>query len=308
MAAPLFFMLGATVLRTVAPAIGRELTKLGAKKVSQKVAQEAGKKVTNVTPNNLGTIRTIARPKSGGGATKTATETAKKTSPKPKFKDLAPSGKPKPKFKDVSEGATKTSPKTGAAAKPKANAAPKPSRTQGRKKKAPELKADPTKAPDAVKARAAANKQAANKKPDIRGDKIQRGLLVAVTAAPLLGDGESKDTAKADTASKSTRAGMSDRKSAAPVKTEKTEQSFGQAFKEAYDKGVGTKFSHKGKDYVAVKDSDVKKAGAGSLRDYLNKKSGKAAKGMYASKNNKGANDYRMGGMLMSVEDRRKMK
>jgi len=286
MAAPLFFMLGATVLRTVAPAIGRELTKLGAKKVSQKVAQEAGKKVTNVTSNNLGTIRTIARPKSGGGATKTATETAKKTSPKT-------SGTPK-----------QAAPKP----KPKADAAPKPSRTQGRKKKAPELKADPKKAPDAVKARAAANKQAANKKPDIRGDKIQRGLLVAVTAAPLLGDGESKDTAKADTASKSTRAGMSDRKSAAPVKTEKTEQSFGQAFKEAYDKGVGTKFSHKGKDYVAVKDSDVKKAGAGSLRDYLNKKAGKAAKGMYASKNNKGANDYRMGGMLMSVEDRRKMK
>jgi len=286
MAAPLFFMLGATVLRTVAPAIGRELTKLGAKKVSQKVAQEAGKKVTNVTSNNLGTIRTIARPKSGGGATKTATETAKKTSPKT-------SGTPK-----------QAAPKP----KPKADAAPKPSRTQGRKKKAPELKADPKKAPDAVKARAAANKQAANKKPDIRGDKIQRGLLVAVTAAPLLGDGESKDTAKADTASKATRAGMSDRKSAAPVKTEKTEQSFGQAFKEAYDKGVGTKFSHKGKDYVAVKDSDVKKAGAGSLRDYLNKKSGKAAKGMYASKNNKGANDYRMGGMLMSVEDRRKMK
>lgn len=281
MAAPLFFMLGATVLRTVVPAIGRELTKLGAKKVSQKVAQEAGKKVTNVTSNNLGTIRTIARPKSGGGATKTATETAKKTSPKT-------SGTPK-----------QAAPKP----KPKADAAPKPSRTQGRKKKAPELKADPKKAPDTVKARAAANK-----KPDIRGDKIQRGLLVAVTAAPLLGDGESKDTAKADTASKSTKSGMSDRKSAAPVKTEKPEQSFGQAFKEAYDKGVGTKFSHKGKDYVAVKDSDVKKAGAKSLRDYLNKKSGKAAKGMYASKNNKGANDYRMGGMLMSVEDRRKMK
>lgn len=281
MAAPLFFMLGATVLRTVVPAIGRELTKLGAKKVSQKVAQEAGKKVTNVTSNNLGTIRTIARPKSGGGATKTATETAKKTSPKT-------SGTPK-----------QAAPKP----KPKADAAPKPSRTQGRKKKAPELKADPKKAPDTVKARAAANK-----KPDIRGDKIQRGLLVAVTAAPLLGDGESKDTAKADTASKSTKSGMSDRKSAAPVKTEKPEQSFGQAFKEAYDKGVGTKFSHKGKDYVAVKDSDVKKAGAESLRDYLNKKSGKAAKGMYASKNNKGANDYRMGGMLMSVEDRRKMK
>jgi hypothetical protein len=87
----------------------------------------------------------------------------------------------------------------------------------------------------------------------------------------------------------------------------KKEETFGQAFKKAYAKGVGTKFSHGGKDYVAVKDSDVKKAGAESLRDYLNKKAGKA-KGGYASKNNKGANDYRMGGMLMSVQDRRRMK
>jgi len=299
--APLFLMVGTQLFRAAGKKIFEQAIKAGAKKATQKQIAKGGAQTLN--NSNAGLVKTLLRPKSGGGATKTATETAKKTSPKPKFKDLAPSGKPKPKFKDVSEGATKTSPKTGAAAKPKANAAPKPNRTQGRKKKAPELKADPKKAPDAVKARAAANK-----KPDIRGDKIQRGLLVAVTAAPLLGDGESKDTAKADTVSKATRAGMSDRKSAAPVKTEKTEQSFGQAFKEAYDKGVGTKFSHKGKDYVAVKDSDVKKAGAGSLRDYLNKKAGKAAKGMYASKNNKGANDYRMGGMLMSVEDRRKMK
>jgi hypothetical protein len=277
--APLFLMVGTQLFRAAGKKLFEQAIKAGAKKATQKQIAKGGAQTLN--NSNAGLVKTLLRPKSGGGATKTATETAKKTSPKT-------SGAPK-----------QAAPKP----KPKADAAPKPSRTQGRKKKAPELKADPTKAPDAVKARAAANK-----KPDIRGDKIQRGLLVAVTAAPLLGDGESKDTAKADTASKATRAGMSDRKSAAPVKTEKTEQSFGQAFKEAYDKGVGTKFSHKGKDYVAVKDSDVKKAGAGSLRDYLNKKSGKAAKGMYASKNNKGANDYRMGGMLMSVEDRRKMK
>ena len=282
--APLFLMVGTQLFRAAGKTIFEQAIKAGAKKATQKQIAKGGAQTLN--NSNAGLVKTLLRPKSGGGATKTATETAKKTSPKT-------SGAPK-----------QAAPKP----KPKADAAPKPSRTQGRKKKAPELKADPTKAPDAVKARAAANKQAANKKPDIRGDKIQRSLLVAVTAAPLLGDGESKDTAKADIASKSTRAGMSDRKSAAPVKTEKTEQSFGQAFKEAYDKGLGTKFSHKGKDYVAVKDSDVKKSGAGSLRDYLNKKSGKAAKGMYASKNNKGANDYRMGGMLMSVQDRRKMK
>jgi hypothetical protein len=282
--APLFLMVGTQLFRAAGKKLFEQAIKAGAKKATQKQIAKGGAQTLN--NSNAGLVKTLLRPKSGGGATKTATETAKKTSPKT-------SGAPK-----------QAAPKP----KPKADAAPKPSRTQGRKKKAPELKPDPKNAPDTVKARAAAKKQAANKKPDIRGDKIQRGLLVAVTAAPLLGDGESKDTAKADTARKSTKSGMSDRKSAAPVKTEKTEQSFGQAFKEAYDKGVGTKFSHKGKDYVAVKDSDVKKAGAGSLRDYLNKKSGKAAKGMYASKNNKGANDYRMGGMLMSVEDRRKMK
>jgi hypothetical protein len=269
-------MVGTQLFRAAGKKLFEQAIKAGAKKATQKQIAKGGAQTLN--NSNAGLVKTLLRPKSGGGATKTAPKTSgapKQAAPKPK---------------------------------PKADAAPKPSRTQGRKKKAPELKPDPKNAPDTVKARAAAKKQAANKKPDIRGDKIQRGLLVAVTAAPLLGDGESKDTAKADTARKSTKSGMSDRKSAAPVKTEKTEQSFGQAFKEAYDKGVGTKFSHKGKDYVAVKDSDVKKAGAGSLRDYLNKKSGKAAKGMYASKNNKGANDYRMGGMLMSVEDRRKMK
>jgi hypothetical protein len=291
MAAPLFFMLGATVLRTVVPAIGRELTKLGAKKVSQKVAQEAGKKVTNVTSNNLGTIRTVARPKSGGGATKTATETAKKTAPKTSPK---------------TSGTTKAAPKPKADAKPKADTKPKPSRTQGRKKKAPELKADPKKAPDSVKARAAAKKKAADKKPDVLGGKVQRGLIAVATTAPFMMDTKPKQTAKADSGGRritsTERAALSDMGGQG-----KKEETFGQAFKKAYAKGVGTKFSHGGKDYVAVKDSDVKKAGAESLRDYLNKKAGKA-KGGYASKNNKGANDYRMGGMLMSVQDRRRMK
>jgi len=52
----------------------------------------------------------------------------------------------------------------------------------------------------------------------------------------------------------------------------KSGESFGAAFKKAYGKGVGTKFTHKGKSYTAVKDTDLKKAGVKTLREYLNKK------------------------------------
>ncbi len=58
---------------------------------------------------------------------------------------------------------------------------------------------------------------------------------------------------------------------------------------------------------MAVTADDVKKAGAKSLKEYLAKKSGKA-KGGYAQKNNMGTNDFRMGGTLMSVEDRRRIR
>ena len=291
MAVPLLFMLGASVLRAATPVIARELTKLGAKKVTQKVAKESGKKIVNVTKDNLGTIRTVARPKSGAGATKTAKETVQKAAQK------APA-KSKPK------------PKTKADAKPKAAA----------KKKAPELKVDPKDAPKAVKDRAAkaAAKKAADKKPDPLGGKVQRGLIAVATTAPLFMDMKPKQTAKAEsTPDMSNRAksqGGRKRGEGVPAKPAKKEETFGQAFSRAYDKGVGTKFTYKGKQYTAVKESDVDKAGIKKdmsreerLREYLNKKSGKA-KGGYASKNNKGAADYRMGGMLLSVEDRRKMK
>ena len=68
-----------------------------------------------------------------------------------------------------------------------------------------------------------------------------------------------------------------------------------------------------GKKLAAVTREDMQKANLNpdkksDLTTYLNKKAGKAAKGMYATKNRTGAHDYRAGGMLMSVEDRRKMK
>ena len=85
--------------------------------------------------------------------------------------------------------------------------------------------------------------------------------------------------------------------------------SFSEKFKEVYagGKGRGKKFTFNGKEYVAVTQDDIKKSWRKSLNEYLNKKSGKA-KGGYAQKKNIGASDYRMGGMLMSVQDRRKMK
>jgi len=85
-----------------------------------------------------------------------------------------------------------------------------------------------------------------------------------------------------------------------------SDMTFKQAFAAARKAGK-KEFTWEGKKYAAVTKTEVKKSGASSLREYLNKKSGKATGG-YATTNNKGANDYRMGGMLMSVQDRRKMK
>ena len=93
-------------------------------------------------------------------------------------------------------------------------------------------------------------------------------------------------------------------------KTSATKKDSDMTFKQAFAaarKAGKKEFTWKGKKYAAVTKTEVKKSGASSLREYLNKKSGKATGG-YATKNNKGANDYRMGGMLMSVQDRRKMK
>lgn len=285
MALPLLFMLGTTVLRAAGPTIAKELTKLGARKLSQSAIKKGGqsliKNAKPVNSNNLGTIRTVARPKSGGGATsQTATKATPKTSPK-------------------TSGTTAAKPK----AKPTSGAA---------KKKAPELKADPKAAPSSVKARTA--QKAKDAKPSALGTKTQRRMLgAAATAAslvPLL-DKEPKNKAEAtpkpDMSNRANSQGGRKRGEGAaqPSKGD----SFREKFKDVYagGKGRGKKFTWQGKEYVAVTSEDVKKAGAENLADYLKKKSG-MAKGGYASKNRMGANDYRMGGMLVSVDDRRKMK
>ena len=51
-------------------------------------------------------------------------------------------------------------------------------------------------------------------------------------------------------------------------KTE-SKSGFGKVFKEARQKGAGTKFKYKEKDYSAVTKEDVSKSGKSSLKDYL---------------------------------------
>ena len=181
------------------------------------------------------------------------------------------------------------------------------------------MKADPKAAPSAVKARV--NKKAADaareKKLSALGTKGQRRVLGAgLTAASLipLVTGDSKNIEKATAADKPDYSNRSQSQGGRKFgdgtpKKESGGGSFKDKFKEVYagGKGRGKKFTFNGKEYVAVTQDDIKKAGAKSLNEYLNKKSGKA-KGGYAQKKNIGASDYRMGGMLMSVEDRRKMK
>ena len=58
--------------------------------------------------------------------------------------------------------------------------------------------------------------------------------------------------------------------SAAPP--QKKKQSFGQAFSEAREKGEGTEFSWKGKDYVAVTKDDLKKRGLKNLGEWQKRK------------------------------------
>ena len=57
MALPAFFMLGASVVRAVAPTIIKRLSSLGLRKVSQKVAKESGKQIKNVTSKNIDKIK-----------------------------------------------------------------------------------------------------------------------------------------------------------------------------------------------------------------------------------------------------------
>jgi len=259
MALPLLYILGTTLVRAAGPAIARELVKLGAKKATQAAAKRGGAKLIN--KDNLGVIKTISRPKTGGAAPKPAP----KTTPKPK----------------TGVGST-TTPKKPTGSGRNATSNKKPTT-----KKAPTLKTDPKNAPTSVakrRAAAAAKKKKADaaKKAGtpLTGTKAQRGIIVAATALPMFMDTSPKGTATAKDkpADMSNRASSKGGRSAGEGTTKKKSESgesFSAAFKKAYGKGVGTKFTHKGKSYTAVKDTDLKKSGSKSLREYLNKKKGK---------------------------------
>lgn len=276
MAAPLLFFLAGSLLRAAGPKIAKELVKAGVKKATKSQIAKGGARVVN--NNNLGTIKTVARGNKPGAAPK-----------------------PAPK------------PSSGSGTKPKSNTSTSGS---GAKKKPPELRADPKNAPPSVAARA-------NKKPLSGADKSKRatrvglGVLTAATTAQSLID--SKPTGQAEAKDKGPRKLTKEERAAISgmgdytPKKESKGMTFNQAFAKARKENKKT-FTWKGDKYAAVTKTEVDNAGIKKdlsdkerLRQYLNKKSGKA-KGGYAQKKNIGASDYRMGGMLMSVEDRRKMK
>jgi len=100
-----------------------------------------------------------------------------------------------------------------------------------------------------------------------------------------------------------------------PVLSEraKAKESREPAYRDAPEPRTIAEAKRMGKDYfinkqgqkrAAVTKEELEKSGL-SLRDYLNKKAGK---GKYAAKKNKGSTDYRQGGMLLGVNDRRKKK
>ena len=258
MAAPLLFILGGTLLRAAGPAIAKQLVKIGARKATGKAAQGAAKTVNS---NNIGVIKTISRPKSGGAAPK----------PTPKTSGSGSAKKP----------ASSSGTGSGSAAKPSGSGRNAGGRKKPpTKKKPPELKADPSMRLGGAKPKpkpSGRNTARNNKKKPVTGDKTQRGLIVAATALPMFMDTAPKGDAKAKTkpVDMSNRAnskggrgfgeGVNKKKAASG-------DSFGAAFKKAYSKGIGTKFTHKGKSYTAVKDTDLKKAGVKTLREYLNKK------------------------------------
>ena len=254
MAVPLLFFAAGTLLRAAGPRIAAQLVKAGAREATKKQIAKGGAKVVN--NSNLGVIRTALRPKSGGAA------------PKPTA--------PKAKTGSGSGSAPKTTPK-----KPAGSGGAKKAPT---KKKAPaknEIKPNPKDAPPSVQARLAKKNKptsGAAKKQSPFGSRTQRALLLAATTAPAFAPGTNKDTAKAgsspDYSNRSDSKGGRGRGEGVPAKKTNGE-TFGAAFARARKKGVGTEFTFKGKKYSAVRDSDLKKAGVKTLREYLNKKKGK---------------------------------
>lgn len=259
MAVPLLLFAAGTLLRAAGPKIAQQLIKAGARKATQKQIAKGGAKVVN--NNNLGVIRTALRPKSGGAAPKPTAPKSTGSGSAPKTTGKKPAG-------------------SGGAKKPPA------------KKKAPpkkDLKPDPKDAPPSVQARAAKNKakptSGAAKKQSPFGSRTQRALLLAATTAPAFAPGTNKDTAKAgsspDYSNRSNSKGGRGRGEGVPAK--KTDgESFGAAFSRARKKGVGTKFTFKGEQFVAVRDSDIPASIKGTkkerLQKFLNKRTQKGKK------------------------------
>ena len=260
MAVPLLFILGGTLLRAAGPAIAKQLVKMGARKATGKAAQGAAKTVNS---NNIGVIKTISRPKSGGAAPK----------PTPKTSGSGSAKKPTTNKKPATSGTG-----SGSAAKPSGSGRNAGGRKKPpAKKKPPELKADPSMRLSGAKPKPSGRNTARNNKKPVTGDKAQRGLIVAATALPMFMDTKPTGTATAkdkpvDKSNRATSKGGRGFGEGTYKKKAASGDSFGAAFKKAYGKGVGTKFTHKGKSYTAVKDTDLKKAGVKTLREYLNKK------------------------------------
>ena len=261
MAVPLLFFAAGTLLRAAGPRIAAQLIKAGAREATKKQIAKGGAKVVN--NSNLGVIRTALRPKSGGAA------------PKPTA--------PKAKTGSGSGSAPKTTPK-----KPAGSGGAKKAPT---KKKAPpkkDLKPDPKDAPPSVQARLAKKNKptsGAAKKQSPFGSRTQRALLLAATTAPAFAPGTNKDTAKAgsspDYSNRSNSKGGRGRgEGVTPKKT--NGETFGAAFARARKKGVGTKFTFKGEQFVAVRDSDIPASIKGTkkerLQKFLNKRTQKGKK------------------------------
>ena len=265
MAVPLLFFAAGTLLRAAGPRIAAQLVKAGAKEATKKQIAKGGAKVVN--NNNLGVIRTALRPKSGGAA------------PKPTALKSTGSG-----------SAPKTTPKkpAGSGGAKKAPTKKKPPA----KKKAPaknDIKPNAKDAPPSVQARLAKKNKptsGAAKKQSPFGSRTQRALLLAATTAPAFAPGTNKDTAKADnkgprSLTSKERAAISDMGGYKP-KTKSDGESFGAAFSRARKKGVGTKFTFKGEQFVAVRDSDIPASIKGTkkerLQKFLNKRTQKGKK------------------------------
>ena len=262
MAAPLFFMAAGTLVRAATQAIAKQLMNAGAKEATKAAISKGGAKVVN--KDNIGVIKTVLRPKSGGAAPK----------PTPKTSGSGSAKKPTTNKKPASSSGTGS----GSAAKPSGSGRNAGGRKKPpAKKKAPELKADPSMRLSGAKPKPSGRNTARNNKKPVTGDKAQRGLIVAATALPMFMDTKPTGTATAkdkpvDKSNRATSKGGRGFGEGTYKKKAASGDSFGAAFKKAYGKGVGTKFTHKGKSYTAVKDTDLKKAGVKTLREYLNKK------------------------------------